>query len=398
MFEIPENKATKLKPISFVVLATVLSIGAYGYFIKDDEAEFTPIKIVQSDYIESIDVYGTLQSTVKSSINSASSGRIKELRLYPGQKVSEGEVLALIENPLLERELIDNELHLKELSLELDALKASHQESSVQSKLEIELSKNKINLLQSKVKASADLYEKNIMSAFDFEAIKLELQQAKLELKLLQTKLETAKVSMNAQVKSQEFSIIKAQAQRELLRNDIDNLQIKAGIDGVVTKVSEVLELGQLLNTGDSLGQISNVDSLFAELYVASAEAQHLVLGQEVKLTAQNKNFTAYVSNVSQQVEKGMVRLDARLDTPHTFRPNTSVSGNVVLLEQSNAHVLEISTLPSRDLSELEFYVDDNSALSVVNLPIERFNNDYYLLNSKGIPTKSLFVKKQEYR
>lgn len=398
MFEIPENKATKLKPISFVVLATVLSIGAYGYFIKDDEAEFTPIKIVQSDYIESIDVYGTLQSTVKSSINSASSGRIKELRLYPGQKVSEGEVLALIENPQLERELIDNELHLKELSLELDALKASHQESSVQSKLEIELSKNKINLLQSKVKASADLYEKNIMSAFDFEAIKLELQQAKLELKLLQTKLETAKVSMNAQVKSQEFSIIKAQAQRELLRNDIDNLQIKAGIDGVVTKVSEVLELGQLLNTGDSLGQISNVDSLFAELYVASAEAQHLVLGQEVKLTAQNKNFTAYVSNVSQQVEKGMVRLDARLDTSHTFRPNTSVSGNVVLLEQSNAHVLEISTLPSRDLSELEFYVDDNSALSVVNLPIERFNNDYYLLNSKGIPTKSLFVKKQEYR
>lgn len=394
MFEIPQQKKLRVLPFvtATIVTGVLATLFATSYFTKS--SELTHIPVIYDDYVESVAVYGTLQSSLKSAINSASSGRIKSLALYPGQQVQKGDVLGTLENVELERQLIDKELSLEELKLQLQAMKAEHDELLTENTIEIALSKNKIELLKGKEKASAELFNKNIIAAFDYEAIKLELYQAELELELLVKKRHTSTVSMRANRKTLEFSINKAKAQVALLQRDIDNLKIKAGIDGVVTKVTENLELGQLFNAGDSLGQISDIKNLYAELYVSGSEATHLSLDQTIVLSAQNKNITAKITNISQQVDKGTVRLDARIQTNDSFRPNTSVTGEVILFKQTDSPLLSVNLLPNTNVSELEFFITENDNMRPVQLALARSNGTYYLLEQPPSFTTELYVKK----
>jgi len=394
MFEIPQQKKLRVLPFvtATIVTGVLATLFATSYFTKS--SELTQIPVIYDDYVESVAVYGTLQSSLKSAINSASSGRIKSLALYPGQQVQKGDVLGTLENVELERQLIDKELSLEELKLQLLAMLAKSDELLTENTIEIALSKNKIELLKGKEKASAELFNKNIIAAFDYEAIKLELYQAELELELLEKKRHTSTVSMRANRKTLEFSINKAKAQVALLQRDIDNLKIKAGIDGVVTKVTENLELGQLFNAGDSLGQISDIKNLYAELYVSGSEATHLSLDQTIVLSAQNKNITAKITNISQQVDKGTVRLDARIQTDDSFRPNTSVTGEVILFQQTDSPLLSVNLLPNTNVSELEFFITENNNMRPVQLALARSNGTYYLLEQSPSFTTELYVKK----
>lgn len=394
MFEIPQQKKLRVLPFvtATIVTGVLATLFATSYFTKS--SELTHIPVIYDDYVESVAVYGTLQSSLKSAINSASSGRIKSLALYPGQQVQKGDVLGTLENVELERQLIDKELSLEELKLQLLAMLAKNDELLTENTIEIALSKNKIELLKGKEKASAELFNKNIIAAFDYEAIKLELYQAELELELLEKKRNTSTVSMRANRKTLEFSINKAKAQVALLQRDIDNLKIKAGIDGVVTKVTENLELGQLFNAGESLGQISDIKNLYAELYVSGSEATHLSLDQTIVLSAQNKNITAKITNISQQVDKGTVRLDARIQTNDSFRPNTSVTGEVILFQQTDSPLLSVNLLPNTNVSELEFFITENDDMRPVQLALARTNGTYYLLEQSLSFTTELYVKK----
>lgn len=360
--------------------------------MKGDNLKEIPIQ--QGEYIESASVYGTLQSKVKGSIISSTSGRIKLLFLYPGMQVEKGQVLATLENFELKRSLIDIKLNLEEQKLNLEAFLATTEESKIQQSSNLELSKAKIKLFQSKVRANSELYSKNIISKFDFETVKLELQQANIELDMHRKKLITSDITTKTKKKILEFSIQKLNAQVQLIQKDINNLKVKAEISGVVTKVSNDLELGQIFNIGDKLGQISDISSIYAELYVSSSEASKIKLNQIVKLKILNETVLATVTNINQNVEKGAVRLDAELKSKETYRPNTPTVGDVVFYSKVNSILIPSSSISKEELnSKVLFYLDSENSVIHSNLKIERSNGNFYLMSGFMPNTDKLFIE-----
>lgn len=264
-------------------------------------------------------------------VPAATQGRVEKKLLEPGARVTADTILIELSNPQLQQETVSAEWDWK-------SEKSSYADLEVRLKREdltqtAELARLKSDHEQAvlKYQAYAELEKDGLCSKLELKQYEAAAQQLANRLKIEEQRLQINKESVAAQLSQSQTRISQRQAVYALRKSQLDQLKVRAGVEGVLQQIP--IDVGEQVAPGTKLARVANPNKLKAELSIPETQAKDIQLGQEVSIDTRNGYIPGRVSRIDPAVKEGSVIVDVRLEgeLPKGARPDLSVDGTIIL-------------------------------------------------------------------
>ena len=122
----------------------------------------------------------------------------------------------------------------------------------------------------------------------------------------------------------------------ELRVRQLDDLKVKAGMNGVLQEVP--VERGAQVAPGANLARVADPTNLKAELRIAETQTKDIRIGQYAEIDTRNGVVKGKVARIDPKSTGGTVGVDVILEgeLPSGARPDLSVDGNIQLERLDN--------------------------------------------------------------
>jgi HlyD family secretion protein len=345
--DVPRQGIAKRKTIRRIAAIAVLSIAAGGItwgvgrlqpaLATVEAGSAYPDTVKRGSMLREVHGTGSLVPEELIWISAQSDGRIEKIHIQPGTIVTPETVIMDLSNPTLKQAMIAAEYDLKQaeaayddLSVTLQSTKFDKQAAAAQVTSDYE---------QAQIKADRDkqLAASGLIPALD---LRLSVSQARvLEVRnqIEEKRLGIIDQSSTAQLTAQRVKIDQFKAMCDLRKQQVDQLQIRAGVAGMLqqlgnaTGTAPLLEVGQNVLAGAILARVAQQDKLKAQVRITETEAKDIALGQPAEIDTHNGVIPGKVTRIDPAAVNGTVLVDVRLSgaLPPGARPDLSVDGTV---------------------------------------------------------------------
>lgn len=287
-------------------------------------------QVQRGDLEQKIEGYGVLSSDKQQLITSYSAATVKEIVLKPGAKVTRDSVIVRLENPELEQALQSAQQQLNQEKANLRQLKLNNQRERLNESASLaELQALYENAALNKT-AEEKLVEQGIVSQLTYQQSVLEEKQLRQRIDILKQRITHLELVHEESVNIRLESVKQQQGLVDIAQSRLDKLTVRAGIDGVLQRLS--VELGQSLVAGQELALIGSVTDLIALIRVQQSHAQLVSVGVKAIIDTRRDHIEGVVSRIDPIVENNTVEIEIALpgDLPASARPQLSVDGTII--------------------------------------------------------------------
>jgi HlyD family secretion protein len=280
-------------------------------------------------------------------------------------------------------------LVLSDPDLELDAEKAEwqvKQDEANLANLKVKLESDKLDqqatfaqlqseYTQAKLSADRDLELTRLNLKSDLES-KLSVDQANQlqnRVALEKQRLAIQDAAIKAQIDAQEVVVQTSQAAYDLKKKQVDQLTIRAGIDGVLQEVD--VEVGQRVTAGTILAKVADPRKLKAVLQIAETQMKDVRIGLDATIDTRNGLIPGRVIRIDPAAQNGTVGVDVALlgPLPQGARPELSVDGTIEEEHLSDVVYVDRPVSGEPDTTIALFKIDpDGKGASRVNVKLGR--------------------------
>ncbi len=234
-------------------------------------------------------------------------GRVEERLIEEGAHVKAGDVIIRLSNPLLNIGILQSEANLAYQENELRNTRLYMEQEHLRLKQErIALHKD---LVQKKRRFEqySHLYKKHLVSREDHLQAQEEYSSASEQLKVLDERIEQDVQLRDNQLQSLNENIQNIKKSLWLVRERLENLKIKAPVDGQVGNIEA--QVGQSISQGERIGQI-----ITPELKVEASIDEHYVErihpGLSASFEREGQTYNMKMTKVYPEVQNGQFRTD----------------------------------------------------------------------------------------
>ncbi len=257
---------------------------------------------------------GYLKSEKQAAIGAKVAGRILELKVKEGDYVERGQELAILEHRDLRKTLDAMDASLKAMLASLDVSKAELAEA------ETALEQDEKDLARNE-----QLYRKGGLSGADFERAQSKTKGSR-----------SRRDSLIASVRLADARILEAQARKEEMDEQIENMKVRAPFSGTV--ISKEASEGESIMPGGmgaasgrgSVVTLADLFSLEVETDMKEDNVRKVWPGQEASITVDavpNRRFKGRVLTIIPMGDRarGTVRVKVRLDKDEVREVNSNL-------------------------------------------------------------------------
>jgi HlyD family secretion protein len=165
----------------------------------------------------------------------------------------------------------------------------------------------------------------------------------------------------------------------QLIRQRVDNLNVKAPIDGEVGMLDVVL--GQSIGSGSSIGQVNDLSAFKVTAQIDEHYIDRIVRGLTATFERQDHSYQMMLSKVYPEVRDGQFRADFIFtgDIPDNIRSGQTYYMNLQLGQSSNVLVIPRATFYQSTGGEWVYVLDESGERAEVRkIRIGRQNPQYY--------------------
>jgi len=263
-------------------------------------------------------------------------GRVAKRLALAGTIVKSDTILFVLSNPDLEQQTLNADWAVKQAESDYNSLKQQLQNQLYDQRAVAATAKS--DYLQSKLQADRDDQMAKLGLGPQLTA---DLSKAKEESDEVKSQIESEKVgvledSIKAQLVASEAKIEQLKATYQLQKNQLDSLQVRAGINGVLEELD--VEVGQEVTPGTLLAKVADPNKLKAELKIAETQAKDIQIGQSAEVDTHNGIVPGHVIRIDPSVQNGTRTVDVQLDAPPPAGavPDLSVDGTVEIQHLDN--------------------------------------------------------------
>jgi HlyD family secretion protein len=174
-----------------------------------------------------------------------------------------------------------------------------------------------------------------------------------------------------AELRAKEAQINQTRSQLRLQQELLANLQVKAGLNGILQQVP--VEQGQQISEGVVLARVAREDNLKAELRVQESQVANILIGQTVTISAGGQKAQGRVQRIEPAVQNGVVIVDVFFsgDKLASARPDLRVDGVIEIERLENVLLLKRPVYSKENMATKLYVINqsaDKASLSPVNL------------------------------
>lgn len=281
--------------VVILIMSLILLTGEKVVKISD----YTLATVASGSLIQLTEASGTVVLPIQVSIGSLDDGYADKLFVKVGDKIDKTTVLAKLDVPDLEKDLIDIEKTLITDNLTLDQIKLELEFSVKEN--ELELSRLEKDILEAKedLDRAKELKELKSSRESDFEDALEIYENLENEKEDLLLSIEKNKRGGVLDIKSQEAQISKDEASRDRIINDIESSKIKSPIKGTILTVEDQLNVpGSQIDEGTELFTVADTSSVYIDLEVYEEYKAALKIGGMMDILVSSKLISAEIIEI----------------------------------------------------------------------------------------------------
>ena len=328
------------------------------------QEELIVANVQQGEFELSVKGLGRLALEKRHLVTSGSGGKVVEVLVKPGEMVTQGMLLARLENPSLREALIQKQSQLSKISAqheaELAELKAKVQEAKTA--YYDALLAFKADKMQ--WQAQKTLIEKgnSTISQLDHQRSEFAMQRSQKQVELLQVRVDTQQAILHANVKAQQAEQVSLHSEIKLLEENIAALNVRSPITGQIQDV--LIAVGMQLSNTSSVAEVADPRMLVAKINIAELDAPHVQVGQSAIIDTYSSRFNAIVKRVSPKVTNGQVEVELSIEgtLPVEARDKLNVEGVITTSHKPDALFVAMPANAVANNQASVFVVDEHLA------------------------------------
>lgn len=312
---IEQKKGLKKKHIPYVAVGALILLfigwvifGDHTATLRVDKDKITIEPITAGIFNDYIRIMGNVEPITFVQLTPLESGRVVAKLTEEGTMVKQGQVIIRLENPALKMSVQDNDAKLaekqnalKNLLLQQEKDKLTLLQTRLQNEIDIERKKRKYEQNQK-------LFEEDLIAKEDYITAKEDYEMAVKNNELVLQKQAQDSIFQNIETENMQMSLNNVKANVKMVREQYDNLNVKAPIDGQLGTLS--VEIGQQVAQGSNIGNISVLDDYKVTARIDEHYIDRVRKDLQASLERQGINFDLKVQKVYPDVKEGQFKTD----------------------------------------------------------------------------------------
>jgi HlyD family secretion protein len=266
-----------------VVLVGGAVVAANLYFKRDKGLTVTTEGIRARDLEAVVSASGKIQPKRLVNISADTPGRVVNLAVNEGDRITKGQFLLQIDPKSLRTRVDSNSAALRAAEQSLEQMRQA-----------IETARVQLQQAQQNLARQQDLWRQQLTTREALDKATNDVKGA-----------ESAVQEREKQMRPQESRIAQEQATLESARYDLSKVRIESPIDGIVTRRNiqegETAITGTMNNPGTVLLTLADMSIIQAEVEVDETSIPHVQLGQRTKITIDalpDRSFKGHVTEI----------------------------------------------------------------------------------------------------
>lgn len=368
------------------ILALVLLIFSAFYFTRGgsklnvDVDRITISEIKQDKFQESIPENGQVMPLHTIFVISADGGRVEERYVEDGAILKKGDPILRLSNTDVEYNMANQANTVSSTLATIQLGKVNADQNTVQ-KLN-----NMADIMQLYVESERlytvdkKLYDKKVIGSQEYQTALNNYTYIKQKRDLQQEILRQDTIQRLQQAKQDQESYTRAQATLQIQQRKVDQLIVRAQIDGQLTSLDA--EIGQAKTAGFALAQIDGLDGVKVRLAdVDEHYSNRVFTGQTGTFSYNDTTYTLKITQVFAAIANGRFQVDMKFvgKVPKGLRKGQTLQVTLALSDERTAILVPKGGFYQQTGGNWIFKVSaDGKTAYRVDIQLGQQNPDYY--------------------
>jgi HlyD family secretion protein len=344
-----------------------------------DVSRITIEEVVEDIFQDYITVQGTVEPITTIYLDAVEGGSVKEILIDEGTMVKKGDVILRLTNDNLLLEITNSEAQVVRAVNELRTVRLQMDQTKLNNK-------QQIIELQMKMAQSRRLYENNKLlreeehiSREEFDRSKEAYESTQELLDLVLENFKNDSIYRSIQINSLEASVKSMEASLTIIQRRMDNLNIKATVDGELASLNP--EIGEVVTYGTRVGTINILDSYKLRVDIDEHYIARIQKGLTGECDFASTPFKGIITKVYPEVQNGRFAVDMVFteEVPEQIRIGQTSRIRLQLGESQEGILLTKGGFYQTTGGQWVFVLDESEEFAVKrDISIGRQNPRYY--------------------
>ncbi|MFA6275271.1 MAG: HlyD family efflux transporter periplasmic adaptor subunit [Pedobacter sp.] len=384
MDKVIQKKKFNKKSI-LIIVGVVIFIGlvAYGYSLslnkvyKADADKITISKVQYGDFEDVVLLNASVVPLTSVIVSSSEGGTVAQIFTENGATVMAGTPLLRIANPnalsnytASETSITEQINQLRKLRLDLE----QNQRVMSQDMMDIE---NSLRTATRKYKIDSALFSKKVITKEEFNTSSQDYEYYQGRKTLLKQAVKQENQSRVMQLQQIEVSISRMNESLQTIRQNIENMTIKAPVSGRLSSYDPII--GKSYGANEMLGKIDVLQGYKLQAGVDEYYLNRVKEGQTAQCEFNGKTYSLTVRKVIPEVISGQFQVELSFEdkSPDELRRGLSMQVKLTLSDNSKSLLLAQGQFFQSTGGSWVFVIKDGKATKR-NVKIGRKNYLYY--------------------
>jgi HlyD family secretion protein len=344
-----------------------------------DVSRITIEEVKEDVFQDYITVQGTVEPITTVYLDAVEGGRVEEILIDEGNMVKKGDVILRLSNNNLLLEITNGEAgvvrainELRTVQLTMDQTRVRYKQQIIE--LETQVAQSKRQYENNKI-----LFEQNHISREEYDQSSENYNANKQLLALVKENFRNDSITQSIQLSSMESSVQSMEESMRIIRRRLDNLNIKATVDGELASLNP--EIGEVITYGTRVGIINILDSYKLRVDIDEHYIARIQRGLYGECDFASVPYTGVITKIYPEVAGGRFAVDMVFteEVPAQIRIGQTSRIRLQLGESQEGILLTKGGFYQTTGGQWVFVLDESEEFAVKrDISIGRQNPRYY--------------------
>lgn len=314
-----------------VVLIVWLLLKENTTTLRVNMATVTVSNVEEGEFNDYVSLSGTVQPMTTMQLSPLESGVVERVVAEEGTAVKAGDVILEMSNKQLSMQILQSEADLAEKQNILRNTLISMEQERLSLRQEMLMLDLEVTRKQRAYEQNKELYNEELVAREVYLQSKEDYELALNRRSLVRERQKQDSLYRTVQVAQLDENLRSMQLNMQLIRERVDNLKVKAPIDGELGMLNVVL--GQTLSQGSAIGQINDLSAYKVTAMVDEHYIDRVVTGLTASFMRQDNSYDMLLRKVYPEVREGKFRVDLTFSSelPDNIRTGQTYNLNLQL-------------------------------------------------------------------
>ena len=291
-----------------VVLIVWLLLKENTTTLRVNTATVTVSNVEEGEFNDYVSLSGTVQPMTTMQLSPLESGVVERVVAEEGTTVKAGDVILEMSNKQLSMQILQSEADLAEKQNILRNTLISMEQERLSLRQEMLMLDLEVTRKQRAYEQNKELLNEELVAREVYLQSKEDYELALSRRNLVRERQKQDSLYRTVQVAQLDENLRSMQLNMQLIRERVDNLKVKAPIDGEVGMLNVVL--GQTLSQGSAIGQINDLSAYKVTAMVDEHYIDRVVTGLTASFMRQDNSYDMLLRKVYPEVRDGKFKVD----------------------------------------------------------------------------------------